>query len=161
MKLYHFTSTCHIRAIARHGLTVGDVPTNIRKGKGRVGVWFTSSEGPDGHGLVGSAADKARLRLAVELDPGEPMLVRWVDWAPSNVTESTISALHATGAGFETWFVYFGVLPSSRIIEVTDTQTGAPFPTWPNPPESPFDVPGVPPWQKRMLKQVARAMRVS
>lgn len=38
MRLHHFTSERHLRPIAKFGLTVGDVPTDLRRGAAR-GVW--------------------------------------------------------------------------------------------------------------------------
>jgi hypothetical protein len=67
MRLYHFTSVRHLYGIALHGLTVGDVPTDIAKCKGTCGVWLTSDPSPGGNGLEGSAADKSRFRLTVAL----------------------------------------------------------------------------------------------
>ena len=37
-KLYHFTSWHHLHAIGRCGLTVGDVPTDIHRGRAAAGV---------------------------------------------------------------------------------------------------------------------------
>ena len=39
MKLYHFTSARHLYGIGLYGLTVGDVPTDIKRERGRIGVW--------------------------------------------------------------------------------------------------------------------------
>jgi hypothetical protein len=96
MRLHHFTSARHLSGIARHGLTVGDVPTNIFKNLGRVGVWFTSNDTAQGHGLEGSAADKKRFRLSVEIDDNARALHRWTDWARSNVDPKTLDALHSS-----------------------------------------------------------------
>jgi hypothetical protein len=99
MKLYHFTSLHHLRGIALYGLTVGDVPTDIAKSKGRCGVWLTLNSDPRGHGLDGSSSDKSRIRLAVDA-PENACLVRWVDWATRHVTRDTINALHSVCAEF-------------------------------------------------------------
>ena len=116
MILHHFTSELHLAGIAAHGLTVGDVPTDIRRNIGKVGVWLTSADTPTGHGLERSAANKKRFRLSVELPDNAPQLVRWSDWAMANVTNATITALHSTAHSRpETWFVYFGVIPVSAI----------------------------------------------
>ncbi len=37
MLLYHFTSLYHLRGISQYGLTVGDIPTDIDRFKGRIG----------------------------------------------------------------------------------------------------------------------------
>jgi hypothetical protein len=65
MILYHFTSGYHLYGIGRHGLTVGDVPTDLRRNRGRIGIWFTSSPTATGHGLETSSVDKGRYRLEV------------------------------------------------------------------------------------------------
>jgi hypothetical protein len=116
--LHHFTSELHLAGIAAHGLTVGDVPTDIRRNISKVGVWLTSADTPTGHGLEESAANKKRFRLSVELPDNAPQLVRWLDWAMANVTRATITALHDAAADSrpETWFVYFGVIPVSCTV---------------------------------------------
>jgi len=89
MILFHFTSRFHLRGIAKHGLTVGDVPISRRAG--RVGVWFTGIDAPDGHGLSQSVVDKTRFRLSVDIDDDDRKLVYWLDWAPKNVAPDTIA----------------------------------------------------------------------
>jgi len=42
MILYHYTSPQHLLGIAKHGLTIGGVPTDLGHSKGRVGVWPTT-----------------------------------------------------------------------------------------------------------------------
>lgn len=167
MLLYHFTSARHLRPIASHGLTVGDVPTDIRRRRGRVGVWLTSSTTAAGHGLEGSSLDKTRYRLSVEAPEG-PLLVRWEEWAPSHVTEETVAALHTTaakhaGEGPGSWYIYFGVLSPSSIRQCVDMATGLDLEQWGeiSPPD--LDVKAVPAWrreawQRQMLKQVDRAL---
>jgi hypothetical protein len=129
MKLYHFTSSRHLYGIARYGLTVGDVPTDLLKAKGVCGVWLTSDPSSVGHGLEGSAADKTGFRLTIQ-SPENANLVKWTDWATANVTPETRHALHATAAGFETWFVYFGVIDQSAISECVDMATGLGVADW-------------------------------
>lgn len=161
MKLYHFTSLNHLSAICRYGLTVGDVPTDLYLNKGRCGVWLTSSEQAQGHGLDG-IYDKTRFRLTVEL-PEDARLVRWIEWAPRNATKETICALHATAHNFETWFVFFGAIEPSAIEECFDTRAGAIIPNWRDRKPGPMDAEAIPPegrarWHKKLLKQVARAV---
>ena len=45
---YHYTSADALFGIGLHGLTVGDVPTDFRKGRGLIGVWLTSSDASKG-----------------------------------------------------------------------------------------------------------------
>lgn len=168
MILYHYTSYFHLRGIAEYGLTVGDVPTDTQRNRGRVGVWFTSSESPEGHGL-GGGADKKRYRLSVDLPDNSPSLVRWIDWAPDNVTPETIRALHSAVAhegedGPASWYILFGVVPPEGIIDCVDMETGRPLDGWRTLPPGPFDRPGVPArhrdkWHKKLLKNVAKAVR--
>jgi hypothetical protein len=162
MKLYHFTSNRHLYGIGRHGLTVGDVPTDIRSNKGRCGVWLTTAGDHHGHGLEGSTADKSQFRLTVNA-PETSALVRWVDWAPKNASPDTIRVLHATAPGFETWYVFFGVIDRSAIAECIDVRTGKFVEDWHERPPSPLDVEPVPPmrrnhWHKKLLKETARAI---
>src|SRR4051812_13100740 len=142
--LYHYTPIRHLRAIWKHGLTVGDVPTDLERWKGRIGVWFTSSLEADGHGLEGSISDKKRYRFTVVV-PEDASLAKWTDWAPKNVTPKTLSRLHQTASGYETWWVYFGVLPPETIASCVDTITGLEVPNWGEscPPE--YDDKAVPP----------------
>lgn len=162
MRLYHFTSVRHLRGIALYGLTVGDVPTDLAAFKGRCGVWLTSDMTARGHGLEGSADDKSQFRLTVEA-PDNALLVRWVDWAPKNVRPETISRLHAIAPSFNTWYVYFGIIKPSAIVECMDMENGKVVESWADREPSPSDVPPVPPWrrdawQKKLLRDVRDAL---
>ncbi|MER9702190.1 hypothetical protein [Mesorhizobium sp. M0146] len=131
MILYHFTAGQYLRGIAAHGLTVGDVPTDLRKNSGVIGVWFTSAKIEEGHGLVGSALDKKRYRLKVDVP--EVGLHRWREWAATNVAQNTVEALRqADGAGDRTWYIFFGCVDPDRIVEVVDLATSEAVPDWPN-----------------------------
>jgi hypothetical protein len=161
MKLYHFTSHRHLYGIARHGLTVGDVPTDIHLNKGRCGVWLTSDEHPYGHGL-GGAADKTQYRLTVNA-PENSGLVRWTEWAPKNATPETIRLCHATASRFQSWYIYFGVIDRSAIAECVDMRTGQAVENWADRSPSPMDVEPVPAdrrdrWHKKLLKKMARTI---
>jgi hypothetical protein len=162
--LYHYTSGRHLHAIGKYGLTVGDVPTDLVAGKGRVGVWLTTDPNPDGHGLKSSAAEKTRYRLTVDVPEKSPLLSKWTDWAPSNATEETVRRLHATASGFESWYVYFGIVHLPMIISCEDTKTAARISNWAE--KFPVD-PEIKPipswrrdaWHKRLLKNVEKAVR--
>ncbi len=164
MRLYHFTSLRHLYGIALYGLTVGDVPTDLASYRGRCGVWLTSSSDPKGHGLDGGpTADKSRFRLTVNA-PNNPLLVKWVEWGATHATLETIRALHEVGSDFGSWYVYFGVIDPTAIIECVDMQTGRAVEDWRNRSPSPLDMPPVPPsrrsaWHKKLLKKVAKAVR--
>jgi hypothetical protein len=159
MILYHFTCGQYLRGIARFGLTVGDVPTDINEG--RVGIWLTSALTSGGHGLEGGRLNKKQYRLAVEVNDADPLLVKWTEWAPKHVTEGMLGALHSTASGSNTWWVYFGVLPSSSIRSCVDTATGADIPGWSEVSPVALDHPGVPGWRRhiwhrQLLKKAAR-----
>jgi hypothetical protein len=129
-------------------LTVGDVPTDLKRWKGHIGVWLTSSEKAGGHGLEGSGLAKAQYRLSVKVPQDTALLVRWADWALQNVTPDTFEALHRSATSFETWYVYFGVVRPEWIVECLDTFTGEKIDGWAQicPPE--LDAPAVPPWRR-------------
>ena len=163
MRLFHFTSGGKLRAISSCGLTVGDVPTDLRTGTGKIGIWLTTSDVPDGHGLIGSSVDKARFRLLVDVK--EDYLVRWVDWAKEHVHPETQRTLRqANGHGDDTWYVYFGHIPRSCIIGVTDMMSGTPVDQWESVwPEAEslkaVSYEGRFIWQARMLRDLRRTLR--
>jgi hypothetical protein len=132
--------------------------------KGRCGVWLTSDDNPGGHGLEGSAADKSRFRLTVNVPDDNPAFVRWLDWAPKNATPHTIRTLHATAPNFESWYVFFGVIDRSAIEEVIDMANGAKIiEDWSEWPPSEMDVQPVPPWRrthwhKKLLRKTRRVI---
>ncbi|MER9355610.1 hypothetical protein NKI61_20285 [Mesorhizobium sp. M0514] len=131
MDLYHFTAGEYLRGIAAHGLTVGDVPTDLWRGSGLVGVWLTSSKVESGHGLAGSALDKARFRLKVNVPEAD--LHKWRGWAATNVTQETVDALRrVNGSSDRTWFIYFGCVAPDRIVEVVDLATSNVVSNWQN-----------------------------
>lgn len=163
MHLYHFTSAAHLHAISQHGLTVGDVVTDLDSFKGKIGVWLTSSTTPEGHGLSGSTVDKTEFRLLVDV-PENRMLWKWTDWAQENLSPEIRGLLDTPDAHrFEEFYVYFGWLPTERIIEVTSTITGELENDWGrHRPESDLAL-GVPfrkryDWQKRTLRNVRNAL---
>ncbi|ESY03876.1 hypothetical protein X753_21180 [Mesorhizobium sp. LNJC399B00] len=131
MDLYHFTAGQCLRGIAAHGLTVGDVPTDLWRGTGLVGVWLTSSKVEIGHGLAGSALDKARFRLKVDVPEAD--LHKWRVWAATNGTQETVDALRrANGSSDRTWFIYFGRVSPDRIVQVVDLATSSVVSDWQN-----------------------------
>jgi hypothetical protein len=117
------------RAIARHGITVGDVPTDIHRFRGRIGVWLTSSESAAGHGLFLLRCRQDRLPPDGRNPRSRADEARWLDWAPLNVTPETVRALHGTAGRFESaapesWYIYFGVIPPLWIGACADMTTG-------------------------------------
>jgi hypothetical protein len=157
-KLYHFTSGDHLHGIGRYGLTVGDVPTDLGRHEGRCGVWVTSDDTGRGHGLEGSTVDKSRYRLRVYIREDDRALVKWTEWAAKNATPATVRRLHAIGPGFDTWYVYFGVVDPAA-IECVDMQTGLVVESWRDTPEGVAKP--VPPerrhvWHRKLMKKMRR-----
>jgi hypothetical protein len=162
MKLYHFTSWHHLHGIGRFGLTVGDVPTDIHRWEGRVGVWLTSDDTARGHGLGGATVEKTRYRLTANIPEHNPVLVKWTEWAAKNVTPATIRVLHEAAGSFKTWYVYFGVIDPTAIGECVDMQTGLIVEDWRDVPMG--LVKPVPPdrrhaWHKKLIKKLRRQVR--
>jgi hypothetical protein len=160
MRLYHFTSRRHLRGVSLYGLTVGDVPTDIPRNRGRVGVWPTEHDEPDNLGLDFSAVSKTAIRLAVDL-PASPLLHRWVDWASHNVAPETRRILHETAPTSDSWWVYFGVVRVESIVACDDLVSRSPLHLV-GIEERDDDLPGVAPWRravwhKKVLQQVAKA----
>jgi hypothetical protein len=160
-KLYHFTSRDHLCGVGRFGLTVGDVPTNIHQFEGRCGVWLTADDTARGHGLEGSSMDKGRYRLTVSISEDDPALVKWTEWATKNATPATVRSLHASASGFDTWYVYFGVIDPAKIEECVDTHAGLTVESWRDLPEG--KVKPVPPerrrvWHKKLMKKMRRLL---
>lgn len=164
MRLYHFTSLYHLRAIGQFGLTVGDVPIDLEADKGAVGVWLTTSPTPEGHGLSGSKVDKSQFRLTVDV-PDNASLHKWTEWARSRVSSRTMQLL-ATADGFKTdeHYVYFGWVRPEAIVEVVETRSGLVVENWQTLLPETVSLPGVPfakrsAWHRRLLKNVRSERR--
>jgi hypothetical protein len=107
--------------------------------------------------------DKKRFRLSIEVNRDSPLLSRWTDWARTNCTKLTVETFSRLEYNYNSWFIYFGIIHTSAIINCKDTQTGQDGFDWKGMPETPFDRPGVPPWRrkswhKHLLKDVRRAL---
>jgi hypothetical protein len=160
MLLYHYTSPAHLRAIDRHGLTVGDVVTDFAKFEGLVGVWL------NGHGLGGSSLDKTKIRLTVDASE-DGKLVRWADWAPLHISLDTAQRLIAAGGhSADSWYVYFGWIPRNRILSAESVEDGQPILDlaghWPEEKSVraiSFEARYV--WHNRLLRDVRRASKGS
>lgn len=163
MQLFHFTSAAHLHGIRQHGLTVGDVVTDLESFRGKVGVWLTSSETAEGHGLRGSGVDKTEFRLRVNV-PESRLLWKWSDWAKSHVSKDTKLALDAAdGFNSDKFFIYFGWLPADRIVEVVSMKTGEVVADWGEATPDSALVPGVPysnrhAWHRRTVQNVRNAL---
>ncbi|WP_157063999.1 hypothetical protein [Methylobacterium tarhaniae] len=167
MILYHYTAQRNLAGIAKYGLTIGDVPTDIRRSKGRVGVWLTTSPESTGHGLGGEGRSTIRYRLTIDVP--EATVVRWSEWAPGRVTQETIDNLKRCagrdGASqWETWFICFIIVRTSSIVACRDLIEGVDIDDWINcsPVGSAFF--SVPPWRREewhreLLKGNSRHLR--
>lgn len=163
MELFHYTSLLHIRGIAKYGLTVGDVPTDLVKNQGRVGVWLTDLGNPSDLGLDGSRVDKKRLRLSVQVSEASAVLHRWTDWADKNVTPFTRVRLSEIAPTSKNWWIYLGVIPRKDIVACIDMSNGEALDIELVPPNR-SEVAGVPTWRReawhrKLLKQVAQARK--
>jgi hypothetical protein len=140
MILYHFTSHLHMDAIAREGLTKGDVPTSLTRGVN--GVWFTTSSEPCGHGLPErvrdftseesevifriygirikgvKAAGKHDVRIGVVIPSTDRALVTWSRWGRKHCEPGFFQALNECGPAWRTWFIYFGTILPARFRSV-------------------------------------------
>jgi hypothetical protein len=162
MRLYHYTSSAHLRGIDRYGLTVGDVPIDLARNTGRVGVWLTSKDDPTGHGLGGSAVNKSEVRLTVDI-PNEKPLWLWDEWSASEVPPHTRSILEqADGASARFWYIYFGWIKREALVEAVSMKTGEVISDWDRYVGDSFSLPAVPYfrkdyWHKQLLKNVQKA----
>jgi hypothetical protein len=158
---YHFTSASHLLGIDDHGLTVGDIPTDLELNTGEVGVWLTSNPSPAGHGLQGSAVDKTEIRLSVRIDDYRP-LKHWEEWAALYTTPETVRSLKkADGRKYKSWFIYLGWVPSDAVLEAVSMRTGQVIEDWDAYVGDRPSLPGVPFWQRddwhrRLLAQAAQ-----
>jgi hypothetical protein len=164
MVLYHFTAMEYLRGIAKFGLTVGDVPTSPQTG--RVGVWLTTEGNAGGHGLESSTLDKTRYRLTVRLGEPVPAVHKWSDWAQKHADAEFTRTLYETaGSDGSAWYVCFGVIPPSAIVECTDMRTGQRIEQWAEACPVELSCKGVPAWNRqawhrKLLKQVARTVAI-
>ncbi|MGO7786614.1 hypothetical protein ACC703_03885 [Rhizobium ruizarguesonis] len=166
MKLYHYTSAAHLRGIHKHGLTVGDVITNFERFEGKIAVWLTESSSPEGHGLGGSVVDKKEFRLTVEVDENDDRLRRYGEWANENLDIMTQMRIHrAEGWNCCFWYLWFGRVPTARILEVVSMKTGRHVENWGDyyPEEMsvrPVSYEGRFAWQRRMMANVRKSMKM-
>jgi hypothetical protein len=164
MKLFHYTSAAHLRGIHQHGLTVGDVITNFERFEGRIAVWLTSSLDPEGHGLTGSLVDKTEFRLTVDIDESDDRFWKWGDWAKENLDLATQLRIRMSdGWGADSWYLWFGWVPTSKIVEVVSTKTGHLIENWGEYyPEvisaRPVSYEGRHAWHQRTMRDVRRAL---
>lgn len=163
MKLFHYTSAVHLRGIHQYGLTVGDVITSFERFEGRIAVWLTCSMNPEGHGLIGSRVDKTEFRLTVDVDQNDARFCKWSDWAKENLDLATQLRIQMSdGWRADSWYLWFGWIPASKIVEVVSTRTGQHIEKWgEHYPEAisarPVSYEGRHAWHRRTMRDVRRA----
>jgi hypothetical protein len=120
MRLYHYTSHCHIEEIKYTGLAIGDVP--VSKTRSRQAVWLTTDPTPErGHGLQTNlrTVNKRAIRIELEIPESDTKLTRWVTWARGKVSEGIKKHLNKSGGYAQaSWWLYWGVLPAKDFVSV-------------------------------------------
>lgn len=116
LRLYHYTSPWHLPAILDDGLTRGDVPLTPTGGTNA--VWLTGDPNPAVQGWAGGF--KTAVRITVDLDSGDPRLVKWSDYATERgVDPGWHKILDQTGGGgANDWYLYFGRIPAETFESV-------------------------------------------
>ena len=119
MRLYHFTSLFHLDVVQEHGLSRGDVPVSPFEGMNA--VWLTTNPSKSSQNWKeGSAVDKTKVRITVEIQDSDPNLHKWSEFAKQEqVPDWWYKALHETGGkGSDEWYIYEGVIPSSSFVSI-------------------------------------------
>ncbi len=150
MILYHYTARVYLPAIARDGLSLGDVPVNPTDGFNA--VWLTTASTADGHGLSDGReldaeekrlagappgarlyyANKREIRFAVKIPSSDRRLVYWPRWARKRLSPAWYSTLNEIGGKrADTWWLYWGVLPPHRLSGF-DLAQGIALQGWPD-----------------------------
>jgi hypothetical protein len=134
-RLNHYTSASRLGSIDARGLAFGEVPLTSRKAVRD--VWLTDDTDPAGHGLN---AAKREVRIAVEIGATDERLRYWPDWGQQHLDHEWYRVLDRTGDGKSAcWWVYFGIIPPGRIVEVVDLRRGAqPVADWRSIPTDPL-----------------------
>lgn len=124
--LYHYTSIERLPTIADRGyLEVTE--SNISRQRAHAGppvVWLTTHADPAtaDNGLSGSAFDKTRVRITVEVE--KRRVHKWRPWARSHgIDRKWEDALSRVG-GSGSWRVSTERIPSTAWLEIRDMQTG-------------------------------------
>ena len=121
MKLYHFTSRIRLSSILAIGLDKGDFPLSHNESVN--GISLTESASVDStirHSMKGTPG-KMEVRLAIEIERGE-RLMSWKD-CRSKMGMKTSWVKSLKGDPYK-WWVFFGAIPPSQIVEVYDTNEG-------------------------------------
>jgi len=119
MRLYHFTSLFHLPMVQQFGLSRGDVP--ITPAGGTNAVWLTTDEQPSNQGWKsGSAVDKSKIRITVDIPDSDPNLHKWSDYAKrEQMDPKWYDALNQTGGGgHDRWYLYEGVIMPAQFVSI-------------------------------------------
>jgi hypothetical protein len=129
MRLYHYTALLYLPDIMREGLTRGEVPLDLRgvlTGTSPSHPNLTGSANPAGQDRArGSALDKTKVRITVDVPDGDPLLVRWLDLCRQHRTpRDLIRRLDRHGQG-KFWWIYRGVIAPDWFDAVREVDLGA------------------------------------
>jgi hypothetical protein len=117
MLLYHFTSLFNLPPILKDGLKKGEVPLRPRHHLNAPNL-TTNPEPLAQAWAEGSATNKRKVRLAVEIPLPDHHLQTWRDVCRKNgVKREWMQALDPCGQG-DFWYLYFGKIPPAMIQRV-------------------------------------------
>lgn len=130
MRLYHYTSLAILPAILRDGLTKGDVPLDAYQSINA--VCLTIRDAPPRRVLVNGqngSFDKTGMRIAVEVNHTDPLLVRWEHFPQQfRVDARFFRRLNAVSGvnAVRDWYIYLGKIPSEWFTEIFSMVDGFP-----------------------------------
>jgi hypothetical protein len=139
MKLYHYTRRITLPNILREGLNRGDVPLDTTTGINAPCLTCRTTP-PPGRVLYTRGAgvfDKTGVRIAVEIDPADPALLRWKDFPVRFKVDRrffrVLNSACTEGNPVYDWYIYLGTICPSSFVEVYDRFTREPIPPtlWP------------------------------
>ena len=122
MLLYHFTCLAHLPEVIRDGITKGEVPTGpIRYANSPQAANLTKNpKREDQHWTYGSACDKARIRLTMEIPDSELTSFREVV-ERYKIRNSWAKRAGPNYARRQWYFAFGGVRPDQiRLVEKWD-----------------------------------------
>ena len=116
---YHFTHVVHMPGILNHGIVRGDVV--VGPDTGIEAPWLTSEPDRDKQHWNTNPErwDKAAVRITVEIPPdARETLAYWPILAANEGLEPDWFNALNTGGGFESWYVYEGVIPTEWFTDI-------------------------------------------
>jgi hypothetical protein len=119
IRLYHFTRREYLASILNIGLDTGDVPLSPTESV--MGISFTEnpSTSPLAQNWTTILPQKLGYRLTVELELSD-RLMRW-RYVPKVIRMDWAWWKRLDGDPYR-WWVFFGVVPTEKIVEVVDTR---------------------------------------